>query len=101
MMLWKGGSSFVFTEDDTLWISSIPIWYDRPHPPERLQYTPSENYFTQLLTERNLAHRAFHDNETHLLLAAPISFKRKMGIEEDPYGVCQPFGQETALAWTA
>ena len=24
----------------------------------------------------------------------------KMGIEETPYGVCQPFGQETALAWT-
>ncbi|CAO2605683.1 hypothetical protein LEMLEM_LOCUS12556 [Lemmus lemmus] len=37
MMLWKGGSSFVFTEDETLWISSIPIWYDRPRPPERLQ----------------------------------------------------------------
>ena len=27
MMLWK--SPFVFTEDETL-------WYDRPHPPERL-----------------------------------------------------------------
>ncbi|CAO2582648.1 hypothetical protein LEMLEM_LOCUS2403 [Lemmus lemmus] len=37
MMLWKGGSSFVFTEDETLWISSIPIWYDRPRPPEWLQ----------------------------------------------------------------
>ena len=36
MMLWKRGSSFVFTEDETLWIASIPIWYDRPHPPERL-----------------------------------------------------------------
>ena len=36
MMLWKGGSSFVFTEDETLWIASIPIWYDRPRPPERL-----------------------------------------------------------------
>ena len=35
MMLWKS-SSFVFTEDKTLWITSIPIWYDRPHPPERL-----------------------------------------------------------------
>ena len=35
MMLWKGGSSFVFTEDETLWIASIPIWYDRPRPPER------------------------------------------------------------------
>ena len=36
MVLWKGGSSFVFTEDETLWIASIPIWYDRPCPPERL-----------------------------------------------------------------
>ena len=36
MILWKGGSSFVFTEDETLWIASIPIWCDRPHPPERL-----------------------------------------------------------------
>ena len=36
MILWKGGSSFVFTEDETLWITSIPIWYDRPRPPERL-----------------------------------------------------------------
>ena len=36
MMLWKRGSSFVITEDETLWIASIPIWYDRPHPPERL-----------------------------------------------------------------
>ena len=35
MMLWKGGPSFVFTEDETLWIASIPIWYDRPRPPER------------------------------------------------------------------
>ena len=35
MMLWRG-SSFVFTEDETLWIASIPIWYDRPCPPERL-----------------------------------------------------------------
>ena len=35
MILWKGGSSFVFTEDETLWITSIPIWYDRPRPPER------------------------------------------------------------------
>ena len=36
MMLWKGGPSFVFTEDETLWIASIPTWYDRIHPPERL-----------------------------------------------------------------
>ena len=35
MILWKGGPSFVFTEDETLWIASIPIWYDRPRPPER------------------------------------------------------------------
>ena len=35
MMLWKRGSAFVFTEDETLWIASILIWYDRPHPPER------------------------------------------------------------------
>ena len=34
MMLWKS-SSFIFTEDETLWIASIPIWYDRPRPPER------------------------------------------------------------------
>ena len=25
MVLWKRGSSFVFTEDETLWIASIPI----------------------------------------------------------------------------
>ena len=36
MILWKGGSSFVFREDETLWIASIPIWYDRPRPPESL-----------------------------------------------------------------
>ena len=36
MILGKRDSSFVFTEDETLWIASIPIWYDRPHPPERL-----------------------------------------------------------------
>ena len=35
MMLWKS-SSFVFTEDATLWIASIPILYDRTRPPERL-----------------------------------------------------------------
>ena len=35
MLLWRG-SSFVFTKDETLWITSIPIWYDRPRPPERL-----------------------------------------------------------------
>ena len=35
MILWRG-SSFVFTEDETLWIASIPIWYDRPCPPGRL-----------------------------------------------------------------
>ena len=37
MILWKKGSSFVFTEDETLWIASIPIWYNRPRSPERLQ----------------------------------------------------------------
>ena len=36
MILWKEGSSFVFTAVETLWFASIPIWYDRPHPPERL-----------------------------------------------------------------
>ena len=36
IILWKRDSSFVFTEDKTLWIASIPIWYDRPCPPERL-----------------------------------------------------------------
>ena len=35
MMLWKRGS-FVFTEDETLWIASRPIWHDRSHPPEKL-----------------------------------------------------------------
>ena len=35
MMLWKS-SSFVFTEDETLWIASIPIWNDKPPPSERL-----------------------------------------------------------------
>ena len=35
MMLWRG-SSFVFTENETLWIASISVWYDRPHPSERL-----------------------------------------------------------------
>ena len=36
MMLWKRGSSFVFSDDETLWIVSIPIWYDRPCTHERL-----------------------------------------------------------------
>ena len=36
MILWKGSSSFLFTEDEILWIASITIWYDRPRPPERL-----------------------------------------------------------------
>ena len=35
MVLWKRCSSFVFTEDETLWIDSKPIWYDRSHPPEK------------------------------------------------------------------
>ena len=35
IILWKRGSSFVFTEDETLWIASRPICYDRPCPPER------------------------------------------------------------------
>ena len=61
MILWKGGSSFVFTEDETLWIASIPIWYDRPRPPERLLSIPSRNYFSQLPTEMNLADRLYHE----------------------------------------
>ena len=36
MMLWKGVSYFVFTEGESLWISSIPIWYDGPRPSEGL-----------------------------------------------------------------
>ncbi len=36
MILWKGVSYFVFTEDETLFISSIRIWYDGPRPPEGL-----------------------------------------------------------------
>ena len=39
-----------------------------------------------------------HDNETHVLLAVPIYFKRKMGTKEAPYGVGYPFGQKTAPA---
>ena len=35
IMLWKS-SSFVFTDDETLWTASIPIWYDRTYPPETL-----------------------------------------------------------------
>ena len=59
---WKRDSSFVFTEDETLWIASFPIWYDRPRPPERLLWTPSKNYFTQLPTEMTLAHRLHHED---------------------------------------
>ena len=36
MILWKGVSCFVFTEDETLFTSSIRMWYDGPRPPERL-----------------------------------------------------------------
>ena len=36
MMLWKRGSSIVFTEDENLWIAFRRIWFDRPYPPERL-----------------------------------------------------------------
>ena len=56
MMLWRG-SSFVFTEDETLWIASIPIWYDVllkgccEHPQK----------ITLLPTEVNLAHRLYHE----------------------------------------
>ena len=45
--------------------------------------------------------KTFNDNTAHTLLAAHIYFKKMMDIEEAPYGVGQPFGQETALAWTA
>ena len=34
-MLWKS-PSFVFTEDETLWIASRQIWCNRLHLPERL-----------------------------------------------------------------
>ena len=37
IILWKGGPSFVFTEDETLyWIVSRPVWCDLPCPPEKL-----------------------------------------------------------------
>ncbi len=36
MILWKGVSYFVFTEGESLWIASIPIWYDGPRPTQRL-----------------------------------------------------------------
>ena len=36
MLLWKGGSSLVFTEDENLWIASRPIWFNGSKPPERL-----------------------------------------------------------------
>ncbi|CAO2596471.1 hypothetical protein LEMLEM_LOCUS8641, partial [Lemmus lemmus] len=29
-------------ENESLWISSIPIWYDRPRPPEQMQPETSE-----------------------------------------------------------
>ena len=41
--------------------------------------------------------KTFHDNETQLLLAAPIFFKRMMGIEEDPDGVCWNLGKKLLL----
>ena len=40
---------------------------------------------------------AFHDNETRLLLAAPVYFQRKMGIEEAPYGICCHLGKKLLL----
>ena len=36
MLLWKRGSSFVFTEDENLWIASRPIWFNGSKPSERL-----------------------------------------------------------------
>ena len=36
MVHWKRGSSFVFSEDENLWIASTPIWFPGPRPPERL-----------------------------------------------------------------
>ena len=35
MVLWKGGSSFVFTQDKNLWIASTTIWFQGPRPSER------------------------------------------------------------------
>ena len=36
MLLGKRGSSFVFTEDENLWIVSRRIWFQGPRPPEKL-----------------------------------------------------------------
>ena len=60
MVLWKRGSSFVSIENENLWIASRRILFHGPRPPERLLWTPSKNYFTQLPTEMNLAHRIYH-----------------------------------------
>ena len=36
MLLWKRGSSLVFTEDENLWIASRLVWFDGTRTPERL-----------------------------------------------------------------
>ena len=42
MVLWKRGSSFVFTEDENLWIASRPILFDRLCPPKRFPEYPQK-----------------------------------------------------------
>ena len=43
MLLLIRDSSFVFTENENLWIVSKRIWFERPWPPERLPWTTSEH----------------------------------------------------------
>ncbi|CAO2587393.1 hypothetical protein LEMLEM_LOCUS4471 [Lemmus lemmus] len=61
--------------NDGLYYSEQDLWTESENARTAIKVTISE-------------FRTFHGNEAHLLLAAPIYFKKMMGIEEAPYGVC-------------
>ena len=49
LMFWKGGSVFVFTDDKSLRIYSIFMWFELPRPPEMLQWNVSRGSKTKWL----------------------------------------------------
>ena len=59
MLLWKRSSAFVTTEDENLWISSRPMWFDGPRAPERSLWTP-----TKILLPRS--RKQFGENYTQI-----------------------------------
>ena len=78
-------------------VSSRPAWYQElvsGQAPKLLRNlrnhvlkNKKQKQANKQTKNQNKKLRTYHDNETHLLLAAPICFKRKMGIKEALYGV--------------